>query len=145
MVKVFMRQSHQIKMLCSGAHDVDFYIDRLRKILDSGLPFNSICFKDASGTSNPEKVHKTFVEARKLVGDDVILWMHTHETAAQGVHQYLAAIHGGCDGICVARAPVSGGTAQPDLISMWNALKGTEYTLDIDVNKILEANAVFKD
>ncbi|NIP32140.1 MAG: biotin attachment protein, partial [Candidatus Dadabacteria bacterium] len=57
---------------CSGAHDVEFYIDRLKKILDSGLPFNSICFKDASGTSNPEKVHKTFVEARKLVGDDVI-------------------------------------------------------------------------
>ena len=28
---------------------------------------------------------------------------------------------------------------------MWNALKGTEYTLDVDVNKILEANSVFKE
>ena len=130
---------------CSGAHDVDFYIDRLRKILDSGLPFDSICFKDATGTSNPEKVYKTFKAARKLVGKDVILWMHTHETAAQGIHQYMGAIHGGCDGICLARAPVSGGTAQPDLLSMWNALKDTEFTLDIDVSKILEANAVFKE
>ena len=135
----------ELPLGCSGAHDVDFYVDRLRKILDSGLPFDSICFKDASGTSNPEKIYSTIKETRKIVGNDVILWMHSHETAAQGVHQYLAAINGGCDGICVARAPVSGGTSQPDLISMWNALKGTEYTLDIDVNKILEANSVFKE
>lgn len=130
---------------CTGAHDVDFYIKTLKKILDSGLPFDSICFKDASGTSNQHKIYETVKAARNLVGNDTILWMHTHETASQGVSQYLAAIHGGCDGICVARAPVSGGTSQPDLISMWNALKGTDFTLDIDVNKILEANAVFKE
>jgi len=130
---------------CAGAHDVDFYIKTLRQILDSGLPFDSICFKDASGTSKPNKIYETIKAARKLLGDDTILWMHTHETASQGVSQYLAAINGGCDGICVARSPVSGGTSQPDLISMWNALKDTEYTLDIDVNKILEANSVFKE
>ena len=130
---------------CSGAHDEDFYIDRLKQILDSGLPYDSICFKDASGTSHPDKIYKTIKAARKLVGDDTILWLHTHETAAQGVYQYMAGINGGVDGICVARAPVSGGTGQPDLISMWNALKGTDYTLDIDVNKILEANAVFTE
>lgn len=130
---------------CSGAHDVDFYIKTLKKILDSGLPFNSICFKDASGTSNPSKIHETMKEARKIVGDDMILWMHTHDTASQGINQYMAAINGGCDGICLARSPVSGGTSQPDLISMWNALKGTDYTLDIDIDKILEANAVFRD
>ncbi len=130
---------------CTGAHDVDFYIKTLRKILDSGLPFDSICFKDASGTSSQHKIYETVKAARKLVGNDTILWMHTHETASQGVSQYLAAINGGCDGICVARAPVSGGTSQPDLISMWNALKGTDFTLDIDVSKILEANAVFRE
>jgi len=130
---------------CSGAHDVDFYIKTLREILDSGLPFDSICFKDASGTSNPLKIYETVKAARELVGEDTILWVHTHETASQGVYQYLAAINGGCDGICVARAPVSGGTSQPDLIAMWNALKGTDYTLDIDVNKILEANSIFKE
>lgn len=130
---------------CAGAHDVDFYIRTLRNILDSGLPFDSVCFKDASGTSHPNKIYETVKAARQLVGNDTILWMHTHETASQGVSQYLAAINGGCDGICLARAPVSGGTSQPDLISMWNALKGTDFSLDIDVSKILEANAVFKE
>ena len=130
---------------CEGAHDVDFYVDRLRKILDSGLPYDSICFKDASGTSNPNKIYETLRAARKLVGENTVLWMHTHETAAQGVNQYMAAVNGGCDGICVARAPVSGGTSQPDLISMWNAFKGTGYTLDVDISRVLEANSVFRE
>ncbi len=130
---------------CSGAHDAGFYTETLRKILDSGLPFDSVCFKDASGTSNPRKFHETITGARKLLGNDRIIWAHSHDTAGQGVAQYLAAINAGCDGICVARAPVSGGTSQPDMISMWHALKGTDYKLDIDVQKILKANAVFKD
>ncbi|MDA2918895.1 biotin attachment protein [Desulfobacterota bacterium AH_259_B03_O07] len=130
---------------CTGAHDAAFYLKTLRQILDSGLPLDSICFKDASGTSHPKKFYETVKGARELVGNDVILWVHSHETAAQGVDQYMAAIEAGCDGICIARAPVSGGTSQPDIISMWNALKGTEYTLDIDISKVLEANSVFKE
>ncbi len=130
---------------CEGAHDAEFYLRTLRNILDSGLPFDSVCFKDASGTSNPSKVFQTVKAAKALVGDDTIVWIHSHATAAQGIEQYVAAIEAGCDGICLARAPVSGGTSQPDLISMWNALKGTEYTLDIDISKIVEANEVFKD
>ena len=31
---------------CFGAHDVPF-MKTLRNILDSGLPYDSICFKDA--------------------------------------------------------------------------------------------------
>ena len=127
---------------CSGAHDSEFYLKTLKDILDSGVPYDSICFKDASGTSNPKKVYDTVKAARKLLGDQEAIWMHTHETAGIGVVQYKAAVEAGCDGICLARSPLSGGTCQPDMISMWHALKGTQYFLDIDVNKILEANHV---
>ena len=130
---------------CSGAHDPEFYIKTLRDILDSGVPFSSVCFKDASGTSNPRKVYETFKQARQLLGDKVELRMHTHDTCGTGVAQYIAAIEAGCDGICVGRAPLSGGTAQPDLFSVWHALKGTEYTLDIDVDKVMEVNEVAKE
>ncbi len=127
---------------CSGAHDPAFYLKTLKEILDSGVPYDSICFKDASGTSNPNKVYETIKAVRKLLGDNTLIWMHTHETAGIGIAQYKAAIEGGCDGVCLARAPLSGGTCQPDLLSMWHALKGTQYTIDIDVNRILEANRV---
>jgi len=42
-------------------------------------------------------------------------------------------------------APVSGGTCQPDIAVMWHALRGTEYDLGIDIDKVMEAEAVFKD
>lgn len=130
---------------CSGAHDAQFYIKTLREILDSGLPFNSICFKDASGTSNPKKFYDTIKAAREIVGDDTIIWAHTHETAGVGITQYKAAIEAGCDGVDLARSPLSGGTCQPDMLSLWHALKDTDYTLDIDVSKIMSANRVLQD
>jgi pyruvate carboxylase subunit B len=127
---------------CTGAHDPEFYLRTLKEILDSGVPYDSICFKDASGTSNPAKVYETIRAARKLLGADTDIWMHSHETAGIGVTQYKAAVEAGCDGVCLARSPLSGGTCQPDMISMWHALKGTDYYLDIDVTRILEANRV---
>ena len=129
---------------CSGAHDTAFYLKTLRDILDSGLPYDSICFKDASGTANPQKVYDTIKAARKLLGEDAVIWMHSHETAGVGVTQYKAAIEAGCDGVDLARSPLSGGTCQPDILSLWHTLKGTDYTLDIDVLKIMEANRVLE-
>jgi pyruvate carboxylase subunit B len=38
---------------CTGAHDPEFYIKTLRQILDAGVPFTSVCFKDASRHFQP--------------------------------------------------------------------------------------------
>lgn len=129
---------------CSGAHTPEFYLERLKVILDSDIPFHSICFKDATGTANPRKLYDTFKGARKLVSDDTILWFHTHDTAGIGISQNLAAIEGGADGIDLAKSPVSGGTCQPDILSMMHVLKGTDFTLDLDYEKILIAEEAFE-
>jgi len=124
---------------CTGAHDVPFYKKTLTNILDSGLPFDSVCFKDASGTSNPNKVYETIKMARKLLGKDAHLRLHTHETAGVSVACYLAALEAGANGIDMAASPVSGGTAQPDILTMLHATKGTEYNLgDLELPKILK-------
>ena len=130
---------------CSGAHDVDFYEKVLRNILDAGIPFDSIAFKDASGTSAPRKVYETIKRTREILGNDAHIRFHSHETAGTGLAAYLAALDGGADGIDLSMKPVSGGTAQPDIVSMWHALKGTEFDLGIDIEKILETEEVFKD
>ncbi len=130
---------------CEGAHDVAFYEKVLRNILDSGLPFDSLAFKDASGTSNPRKVYETIKMAREILGADAHIRFHSHETAGTGLAAYLAALDGGADGIDLAMKPVSGGTGQPDIISMWHALKGTEYDLGLDIQKIMETEEIFKE
>lgn len=130
---------------CEGAHDVAFYEKVLRNILDAGIPFDSLAFKDASGTSNPRKVYATVKMACEILGKDAHIRFHSHETAGTGLAAYLAALEGGADGIDLAMKPVSGGTGQPDIISMWHALKGTEYDLGLDIKKIMETEEIFKD
>jgi len=123
---------------CTGAHDVPFYEKTLRDILDSGIPYDSICFKDASGTSNPQKVFETIKMARKLVGEDTHLRLHTHETAGVSVAAYMAALEAGIDGIDLAASPVSGGTSQPDILTMLHATKGMNVDLGgLEIEKIL--------
>ncbi len=123
---------------CVGAHDVAFYEKTLREILESGIPYSSICFKDASGTSSPHKVYETIRMARKLVPEGTHLRLHTHETAGVSVSAYLAALDGGVDGIDMAAAPVSGGTSQPDILTMMHATKGMNYDLGgLEIDKIL--------
>ena len=130
---------------CTGAHDVDFYERVLRSILDAGIEFDSLAFKDASGTSSPRKVFETIKRTREILGADADIRFHSHETAGTGLSAYLAALEGGANCIDLSMKPVSGGTAQPDIVSMWHALKGTEYDLGIDVEKILETEEIFKE
>lgn len=129
----------------TGAHDPAFYENVLRKILDAGIPFDSVAFKDASGTSTPSAVFLTMKRARALLGNDVHIRFHSHDTAGFCVDAYRAALDGGADGLDLSMKPVSGGTGQPDIITMWHALRGTNYDLGIDIDKIYEAEEVFKD
>ncbi len=131
---------------CKGAHDVPFYEKILKEILTAEIPFHSICFKDASGTSNPNKIYKTIKMARKILPQDTHIRLHTHETAGVSIACYLAALEAGVDGIDLAAAPVSGGTSQPDILTMVHALKGKDYDLGgLEEEKILRYEEVLKD
>ena len=130
---------------CRGAHDPAFYTETLRRILDADIPFDSVCFKDASGTTVPATVFETIVQARRLLPEGTFIHFHTHETAGISVQAYNAAHDAGADAIDLSLAPVSGGTCQPDVLVMWHGLRDTEYDLDIDVDKVREAEEVFKE
>ncbi|MDZ7859352.1 MAG: biotin/lipoyl-containing protein [Candidatus Krumholzibacteriota bacterium] len=130
---------------CTGAHDVAFYEKTLKNIIDSDLPYSSVCFNDASGTAIPKKVYETIKMAKKILPADIPVRFHTHETAGISVHCYMAAIEAGVDGISLSMSPVSGGTAQPDILTMMHALKGSQYDLGLDINKIREVETIFKD
>lgn len=144
---------HQITVTMMGlapnlkeayAHTPKFYTDRLQEILDSGIPFDSLAFKDASGTSTPQTVYETIKQARAMLGTDKEIQFHTHDTAGMAVSCNMAAIEAGADVIDLAMSPLSGGTCEADILVMYQRLRGTEYTLDIDPEKILEVEKIFE-
>jgi pyruvate carboxylase subunit B len=127
------------------AHTPEFYAGTLQKILDAEIPFDSVCFKDASGTSTPAVIYDTMKRARKILPAKTKIVFHSHDTAGTGTVCYQAALNGGADQLDLSMAPVSGGTGQPDVLSMWHALRGSEFDLGIDHEKMRQAEEVFKD
>ena len=136
---------------CTGAHEAAFYEKTLRSFLDDGIPYDSVVFKDASGTANPQKVYETVKMARKLLGKECHIRYHTHETAGIGLACYLAAIEADADGIDLDREPVSGGTAHTDILVMAHALRGKEFVLgndlgdELNLDKVLESEIILKE
>jgi pyruvate carboxylase subunit B len=127
-----------------GSHTPEFYARVLKNILDAGIPFDSVCFKDASGTATPNTVYHTLTLARKMLPQDFPLRFHTHETAGTSILACKAALDGGANAIDLSMVPVSGGTCQPDIVAMWHALRGTDYDLGVDIKKVLKAEEVLK-
>jgi len=117
-------------------HTADFYIDIGRRLLDSDIHIDSICLKDASGTTDPKTIYDTVVGLKKIMPPEMLLWQHTHDTASTAVACYMAGIAGGVDGIDLSVRPMASGTVQPDVRSMAHALKGTGYSLNIDQTKM---------
>ncbi len=129
----------------SGAHNPEFYLRVLQDILDAGIPFDSLCFKDASGTTSPRTVHETIKRARSRIPGGIPIRFHTHETAGISIATTMAALEAGATGIDCSMAPCSGGTGQMDIIIMWHALEGSDYDLGLDIKKLIRAEKSFKE
>jgi pyruvate carboxylase subunit B len=95
-------------------HTPEFYIDIGRRLLERDIQIDSICLKDASGTTDPTTIYRT-------------------------------AVHGGADGVDLSIRPMASGTVQPDVRSLAHALKGTGYTLDMDVSRVREVETLLTD
>jgi pyruvate carboxylase subunit B len=126
-------------------HTPEFYIDIGRQILESGMHVDSICLKDASGTTDSTTIYHTVVGLKKIMPPELPLMLHTHDTAGTALSCYLAGIHGGVDSIDLSIRPLAGGTSQPDIRSMAHLLKGTGYSLDIDVTKLGEVESLLEE
>ncbi|MBD3162577.1 MAG: biotin attachment protein, partial [Candidatus Latescibacteria bacterium] len=126
-------------------HNAEFYVDIVKRLLDSGIHIDSVCLKDASGTTDPKTCYETAKGIREILPPEVLLWQHTHDTASMAVSCYMAGIEGGVDGIDLSVRPMASGTVQPDVRSMWHALKGTGYSLDIDETKMDEIEKMLNE
>jgi pyruvate carboxylase subunit B len=143
---------HQVCLALMGlpfhsdkVHTAEFYIDIGKRLLDSGMHIDSICLKDASGTTDPKTIYDSAIGLKKIMPPEMPLWQHTHDTASMAVACYMAGIEGGVDGVDLSVRPMASGTVQPDLRSMAHALKGTGYKLDIDADKMHQIENVLNE
>ena len=136
---------HQVAIALMGlpfhsdkVHTAEFYIDIGKRLLESDVQIDSICLKDASGTTDPKTIYNTVIGLKKIMPPDMPLWLHTHDTASTAVACYMAGIEAGVDGVDLSLRPMASGTVQPDVRSLAHGLKGSGYSLDVDVSKMNE-------
>jgi pyruvate carboxylase subunit B len=136
---------HQVSIAMMGmpfksdkVHTAEFYINIGKRLLESSMHIDSICLKDASGTTDPKTIYDTVMGLKKIMPPEIPLWLHTHDTASTAVSCYMAGIDAGVDGVDLSIRPMASGTVQPDVRSLAHGLKGTGYSLDIDVSKMNE-------
>lgn len=126
-------------------HTSEFYIDVIRRLMKKDIRIDSICLKDASGTTDPKTCYDTVKGLKKILPPEVAIWQHTHDTASMAVACYMAGIEAGVDGVDLSVRPMASGTVQPDVRSMWHALKGTGYKLDIDHTRMNEIEKILTE
>ncbi len=126
-------------------HTAEFYIDVIRRFMKTGVHFDSVCMKDASGTTDPTTCYETAKGLKKILPPEIPLALHTHDTASMAVTCYKAGIEGGVDQVDLSVRPMASGTVQPDVRSMAHALKNTDYELDMDPAAMPEIEALLTE
>ncbi|MBU1638744.1 biotin attachment protein, partial [bacterium] len=134
-----------LPFISTKAHTPEFYIKVAKDLLSRDIQVDSICLKDASGTTPPQIVYEACKGIRKIMPPEMPLWHHNHDTASTAVACNMAAIEAGADGIDLSVRPLASGTVQPDVRSMAHALKGTGYSLDIDDTKMGEIENILTE
>ena len=136
---------HQVAIALMGlpfhsdkVHTAEFYINIGKRLLASDVKIDSICLKDASGTTDPRTIYDLVIGLKKIMPPEMPLWLHTHDTASTAVACYTAGIEAGVDGVDLSLRPMASGTVQPDVRSLAHGLKGSGYSLDVDVSKMNE-------
>ena len=126
-------------------HTAEFYIDVIRRFMKTGVHFDSVCMKDASGTTDPTTCYETARGLKKILPPEIPLALHTHDTASMAVTCYKAGVEGGVDQIDLSVRPMASGTVQPDVRSMAHALKNTDHELDVDPAAMPEIEALLTE
>ncbi|MDH3353901.1 MAG: pyruvate carboxylase, partial [Chromatiales bacterium] len=99
-------------------YDLKYYIDLAKELESMGA--HILAIKDMAGLCKPEAARLLVTALKQEV--DIPIHFHTHDTSGIAAASVLAAAEAGVDIIDAALAPLSGGTSQPNLNTLVEAL-----------------------
>lgn len=109
-------------MLIPGKkYNLEYYLDTVDKIVAMGTHILGI--KDMAGTLKP-KAAKLLIGSIRAKYPDLVIHVHTHDSAGTGVSTYVACATSGADVVDCAINSMSGLTSQPSMSAFIGALDG---------------------
>ncbi|WP_128255454.1 pyruvate carboxylase [Falsirhodobacter deserti] len=113
-------------------YDLGYYVALARDLRDAGAHVLGV--KDMAGVLKPAAARILIRTLKEEVG--LPIHLHTHDTGGLGGATILAAAEAGVDAVDAAMDAFSGGTSQPPLGSIVEALRGTPRDTGLDIAAI---------
>ena len=113
-------------------YDLNYYVRKGNELKAAGA--HILGLKDMAGLLNPAAARVLIKALKEEVG--LPIHFHTHDTSGTGGATILAACDAGVDAVDAAMYAFSGGTSQPCLGSIVEALRHTERDTGLDIKSI---------
>ncbi|RYI17411.1 MAG: pyruvate carboxylase subunit B, partial [Acetobacteraceae bacterium] len=110
-------------------YDLKYYVDRAGELKAAGA--HVLGLKDMAGLMKPASARVLIKALKQEIGLPV--HFHTHDTSGAGAATILAACDAGVDAVDAAMDAFSGGTSQPCLGSIVEALRNTDRDTGLDI------------
>ncbi len=125
----------------SPVHNMDAWMSLAKQVEDLGV--DSIAIKDMAGIINPYEVYELVSRLKKET--DLEVQLHCHATAGMSDMAILKAIEAGVDRVDSAISSMSGTYGHSATETVVAATKGTERDTGLDLLKLEEIAAYFRD
>jgi pyruvate carboxylase len=110
-------------------YDLKYYLDRAKELKSAGA--HVLGLKDMAGLLKPASAKVLIKALKQEIG--LPIHFHTHDTSGASAATVLAACDAGVDAVDAAMDSFSGGTSQPCLGSIVEALRNTDRDTGIDI------------
>ncbi len=121
-------------------YDLKYYVDRAKELQAAGA--HVLGLKDMAGLLKPTAARQLVQTLKSEVG--LPIHFHTHDTSGAAAATILAASDAGVDAVDVAMDAFSGGTSQPCMGSIVEALRNTERDTGLDIKAIREISTYWE-
>lgn len=125
----------------SPVHDVAYFVNMAKEL--EALGCDSIGVKDMAGLLTPTLAGELVRELKAAISLPV--HMHSHATSGLASMVMLKSVENGVDIIDTCNSSFSEGASHPTTESLVAALQGTEYDTGLDLGKLQEITAYFKE
>lgn len=118
----------------SHKYDIQYYVDMAKSLKSAGA--HIIGLKDMAGLMKPNAAKMIVRAIKEETG--LPIHFHTHDTSGISAATIFAAAEAGVDAVDAAMDAFSGGTSQPCLGSIVEALRHDERATELDIAAIRE-------
>ncbi|MEM7314752.1 MAG: pyruvate carboxylase subunit B, partial [Planctomycetota bacterium] len=109
-------------------YDLKYYVELAKELEKMGA--HILAIKDMAGLCKPAAASKLIRALKQEIGTPI--HFHTHDTAGVQAASVLSAAEAGVDIVDMAMAPMSGGTAQPNLNTLAESLRFSDRNTELD-------------